>query len=61
MDIDDSQTALENGAVSFVFNINAERIASDGVYPTTVNILTDSLTYEYEKCQRFVTNAKFIR
>ena len=49
VDIDDSQTALENGAVSFVFNINAERIASDGVYPTTVNILTDSLTYEYEK------------
>ncbi len=49
VDIDDSQTALENGTVSFVFNINAERIASDGVYPTTVNILTDSLHYEYEK------------
>ena len=49
VDIDDSQTALENGTVSFVFNINAERIASDGVYPMTVNILTDSLTYEYEK------------
>lgn len=49
VDIDDTQTTLENGTVSFVFNINAERIASDGVYPTTVNILTDSLTYEYEK------------
>lgn len=49
VDIDDSQTALENGTVSFVFNINAERIASDGIYPTTVNILTDSLHYEYEK------------
>lgn len=49
VDVDDSQTALENGTVSFVFNINAERIASDGIYPTTVNILTDSLTVEYEK------------
>lgn len=49
VDVDDSQTALENGTVSFVFNINAERIASDGIYPTTVNILTDSLHYEYEK------------
>ncbi len=49
VDVDDSQTALENGTVSFVFNINAERIASDGIYPTTVNILTDSLQYEYEK------------
>lgn len=49
VDIDDSQTTLENGTVSFVFNINAERIASDGIYPTTVNILTDSLKLEYEK------------
>lgn len=49
VDVDDSQTALENGTVSFVFNINAERIASDGIYPTTVNIQTDSLHYEYEK------------
>lgn len=49
VDVDDTQTTLENGTVSFVFNINAERIASDGVYPTTVNILTDSLHYEYEK------------
>ena len=49
VDVDDTQTALENGTVSFVFNINAERIASDGVYPTTVNILTDSLAFEYEK------------
>lgn len=49
VDVDESQTALENGTVSFIFNINAERIASDGIYPTTVNILTDSLTFEYEK------------
>lgn len=49
VDVDDSQTALENGTVSFVFNINAERIASDGIYPTSVKILTDSLHYEYEK------------
>lgn len=49
VDIDDSQTALEKGTVSFVFNINAERIANDGIYPTTVKIITDSLSYEYEK------------
>lgn len=40
---------MEKGTVSFVFNINAERIANDGIYPTTVKIITDSLTYEYEK------------
>lgn len=49
VDIDESQTSLDNGNVSFVFNINAERIASDAIYPTTVNIITDSLTFEYEK------------
>lgn len=49
VDIDDSQTMLEKGNVSFVFNINAERIAGDGVYPTKVMIVTDSLQYEYEK------------
>lgn len=49
VDIDESQTSLDKGNVSFVFNINAERIASDAIYPTTVNILTDSLTFEYEK------------
>ena len=32
-----------------MFNINAERIANDGIYPTTVEIQTDSLYYEYEK------------
>lgn len=49
VDIDDSQTTLDKGTVSFVFNINAERIAGDGVYPTQVRIITDSLQYEYEK------------
>ena len=49
VDIDESQTSLDKGNVSFVFNINAERIASDAIYPTTVNILTDSLKFEYEK------------
>ena len=49
VDVDDSQTTIENGTVSFVFNINAERIASDGVYPTTVNIQADTLGYELEK------------
>ena len=53
VDVDDTQTTLENGTVSFVFNINAERIEGDGVYPTTVNILTDSLQYEYEKMSEF--------
>ena len=49
VDVDDSQTALEKGTVSFVFNINADRIASDGVYPTAVEVFTDSLQIEYEK------------
>lgn len=49
VDVDDSQTALENGTVSFVFNINAERLANDRTYPTTVNIQADTLSYELEK------------
>lgn len=49
VDVDDSQTALENGTVSFVFNINAERMANDRIYPTTVNIQADTLGYELEK------------
>lgn len=53
VDVDDSQTTHENGSVSFVFNINADRIASDGVYLTKVNILTDSLNYESERMSDF--------
>lgn len=49
VDVDDSQTTIENGTVTFVFNINAERLANEAVYPTTVNIHADSLHYELEK------------
>ena len=49
VDVDDSQTTLENGTVSFIFNINAERFINDREYPTAVNLITDSLKYEYEK------------
>ncbi len=49
VDLDDSQTTIDNGTVSFVFNINADRSTSDGLYHTMVNIVTDSLSYELEK------------
>lgn len=49
VDVDDTQTAIENGTVTFVFNINAERLANETVYPTTVTIHADSLHYDLEK------------
>lgn len=60
VDIDDSQTTLDHGTVSFVFNINAERIANDGIYPTTVNIVTDSLQYELEKMSEIRYKCKVV-
>ncbi|MCD8202107.1 MAG: WG repeat-containing protein [Prevotella sp.] len=60
VDLDDSQTSIDNGTVSFVFNINADRSAGDGVYHTTVNILTDSLSYEIEKMSEIRYKCKVI-
>lgn len=45
VDIDESQTTLENGTVSFVLNISVDRLQGDGEYPLNVEILTDSLQY----------------
>lgn len=45
VDIDESQTMLENGTVSFVLNISVDRLQGEGEYPLNVEILTDSLQY----------------
>jgi hypothetical protein len=49
VDIDNSQTSVSNGLASFVFNINADRIASDGIYMMNVSLQTDSLIYDVTK------------
>ena len=49
VDVNDSETSLHQGALSFTFNIIAERNPGEAVYPTTVNIQTDSLKCEWEK------------
>ena len=49
VDVNDSETSLHQGILSFTFNINAERNPGEAVYPTSVNIQTDSLQYELEK------------
>lgn len=49
IDVNDSETSLRQGSLSFTFNINAERNPGEVVYPTSVNIQTDSLQCELEK------------
>ena len=49
VDINESETSLNQGTLSFTFNINAERNPGEAVYPTTVYIQTDSLQCELEK------------
>lgn len=49
VEIDDAQTTVDKGLVTFAFTINAERLPGDGVYHTTVDIVADSLQYELEK------------
>ena len=49
VDVNDSETLINQGSVSFTFNINAERNPGEAVYPTSVNIQTDSLKCELEK------------
>lgn len=49
VDVNESETSIHQGALSFTFNINAERMPGEPVYPTNVNIQTDSLQYELEK------------
>lgn len=49
VDVNDAETSLHQGSLSFTFNINAERNPGEAVYPTSVNIQTDSLQCELEK------------
>lgn len=49
VDVNDTETSISQGALSFTFNINAERNPGEAVYPTSVNIQTDSLQCELEK------------
>lgn len=49
VDINSSETSISQGVFSFTFNINAERDPGETVYPTSINIQTDSLKYELEK------------
>lgn len=49
VDINDSETSINRGTLSFTFNINAERNPGEAVYPTSVYIQTDSLQCELEK------------
>ena len=49
VDVNDAETSIHQGTLSFTFNINAERNPGEAVYPTSVNIQTDSLQCELEK------------
>lgn len=44
-----SETTVQQGILSFTFNINAERNPGEAEYPINVNLLTDSLLWEREK------------
>lgn len=52
VDIIDSETILEKGSLSFTFNVSAER-TQDEIYPTTVNIQSDSLSFSLERYSEF--------
>ena len=49
VDINDAETTIQRGTLSFSFDINAERIPGEAVYPTSVIIQADTLQYELEK------------
>ncbi len=49
VDVNEAETSILQGTLSFTFNINAERNPGEPVYPTSVNIKTDSLQCELEK------------
>ena len=49
VDVNDTETSINKGVLSFTFDINAERTQGEAVYPTTVNVQTDSLLWELEK------------
>ena len=49
VDLDDSETLLEQGNVSFTINISADKQQGENDYPFEVNIATDSLQTELIK------------
>jgi hypothetical protein len=49
VDINTAETTVSRGDLTFTFDINAERNPGETVYPTSINLLTDSLEYEQEK------------
>lgn len=49
VDVIDSETVLNDGALSFTFNINASRDVGEDIYPMPVNVMSDSLVFTVEK------------
>lgn len=49
VDLDDSETLLEQGNVSFTINISADKQPGENDYPFDVDIITDSLQTELTK------------
>lgn len=49
VDLNEAETVLEQGNVSFTINISAEKNPGEGDYPFEVHIVTDSLQTELEK------------
>lgn len=63
VDVNDAETSISQGNVSFTFNINADRNPGEPVYPISVNIQADTLRFELEKisetrykCRLFALN-----
>lgn len=48
-DINENERTLQKGMLSFTFDINADRIPGEDVYPISVRIKTDSVIVEPEK------------
>lgn len=49
IDVNNAETNINKGDLTFTFDINAERNPGETVYPISINIVTDSLDYEQEK------------
>lgn len=49
VDVNDSETSVSQRVVTFTFDITAERLSGENVYPVDVVLKTDSLYWEKEK------------
>ena len=47
--VDVTEYSINQGALSFAFDIKADRKSDEPVYPTSINIQTDSLHFELDK------------